>query len=208
MRRWRAYSSDSRFALISMLHHWSEATDGTAAHVKVALLDYKKAFYLVDHSLLIAKLYSLKVKSTVVNWVADFLQSIYQRVKLKSDCLSDFKPQGTGIGPWLFLVMINDLTTSNVLSSMWKFADDTAVPEIVPKFGNSSKWAVWVVFFFFQKHAKNDSTGTVELFCAKNRWKQHRIFEKWDHFQNRPFCKVYSPCKMGSLGWNFFSKTM
>ena len=154
MRRWRAYSSDSRFALISMLHHWSEATDGTAAHVRVALLDYKKAFYLVDHSLLIAKLYSLKVKSTVVNWVADFLQSIYQRVKLKSDCLSDFKPQGTGIGPWLFLVMINDLTTSNVLSSMWKFADDTAVPEIVPKFGNSSKWAVWVVFFFSKNMPK------------------------------------------------------
>ena len=103
-----------------MLHHWSEATDGTAAHVRVALLDNKKAFDLVDHNLLIANLYGLKVKSTVVNWVADFLRSIYQRVKLKYDCLSDFKPvsQGTRIVPWLFLVMINDLTTSNVLSSM------------------------------------------------------------------------------------------
>lgn len=103
-----------------MLHHWSEATDGTAAHVRVALLDNKKAFDLVDHNLLIANLYGLKVKSTVVNWVADFLRSIYQRVKLKYDSLSDFKPvsQGTRIVPWLFLVMINDLTTSNVLSSM------------------------------------------------------------------------------------------
>ena len=36
------------FALISMLHHWSEATDGAGAHVRVALLDYKKAFDLVD----------------------------------------------------------------------------------------------------------------------------------------------------------------
>jgi len=37
--------------------------------------------------------------------------------------------------------------------------------------------------FFFQKHAKIASTRTVELFCAKkNRWKKHRIFEKWDHF--------------------------
>ena len=33
--------------------------------------------------------------------------------------------------------MINDLTTSNTLSSMWKFADDTTVSEIVPKFGAS-----------------------------------------------------------------------
>ena len=42
------------FALISMLHHWFEATDGTGTHVRAALLDYKKAFDLVDHNLLIA----------------------------------------------------------------------------------------------------------------------------------------------------------
>jgi len=50
--------SSTTFALISMLHHWSEATDGTGAHVRVAPLDYKKAFDLVDHNLLIVKLYS------------------------------------------------------------------------------------------------------------------------------------------------------
>ena len=100
--------SSTTFALIYMLHHWSEATDGTGAHVRVALLDFKKAFDLVDHNLSIAKLYSLRVKPTVVNWVADFLRSRYQRVKLKSYCFSDCKsvpaeiPQGTRIGPWLF----------------------------------------------------------------------------------------------------------
>ena len=49
----------------------------------------------------------------------------------------EFHRQGTRIGPWLFLVMINDLTSSNALSSMWKFADNTTVSEIVPKFGAS-----------------------------------------------------------------------
>ena len=135
--------SCTTFALISMLHHWFEASDGTGAHVRAALLDYKKAFDLVDHNLLIAKLFSLGAKPIIVNWVADFLRDRYQRVKLNFDCFSDFKPvpagnpQETRIGPWLFLVMINDLTTSNTLSSIWKFADDTTVSEIVPKFGAS-----------------------------------------------------------------------
>jgi len=40
--------SSTTFALISMLHHCSEATDGTGAHVRVALLVYKNAFDLVD----------------------------------------------------------------------------------------------------------------------------------------------------------------
>ena len=66
-------NSCATFALISMLHHWLGATDGNCAYVRAALLDYKKAFDLVDHNLLIAKLYSLGVKSTVVNWVIDFL---------------------------------------------------------------------------------------------------------------------------------------
>ena len=123
--------SCTTFALISMLHHWFEATDGTGAQVRAALLDYKKAFDLVDHNLLIAKLYSLGVKPIIVNWVADFLRDRYQGVKLNFDCFSDSKPvpagipQGTRIGSWLFLVMINDLTMRNTLSSIWKFADDT-----------------------------------------------------------------------------------
>ena len=133
--------SCTTFALISMLHHWLEATDRTGADVRAALLDQKKAFDLVDHNLLIAKLYSLGVKPTIVNWVADFLRDRYQRVKLNSDCFSDFKPvpagipQGTRIGPWLFSVMINDV--SNTLSSIRKFVEDNTVSEILPKFGAS-----------------------------------------------------------------------
>ena len=135
--------SCNTFAFISMLHHWFKATDGTGAHVRAVLLDCKKAFHFVDHNLLIAKLYSLGVKPTVVNCMGNFLQDRYQRVKLNSDCFSDSKPvpagisQGTRIDPWLFLVMINDLTMSNTLSSIWKFADNTTVSEIVPKFGAS-----------------------------------------------------------------------
>ena len=63
-------------------------------------------------------LFSWEMKSSVVNWLIDFLRGTLQRVKLSSHCFSDFKIvpagilQGTKIGPWLYLAMINDLSTT------------------------------------------------------------------------------------------------
>ena len=71
-----------------------------------------------------------------------------------------------------------------------------------------AKWSVWVENYDSQKHAKNDSLITLELFCAKNRLRKHQIFEKSDDFENRPSCKGYGVCKMVSLGQKLkFTKT-
>ena len=73
----------------------------------------------------------------VANWVVDFLSHRKQRVKLSSDCFSERGsvpagvPQGTKLGPWLFLLMINDLRVADTLT--WKYVDDTIIAEIVPR---------------------------------------------------------------------------
>ena len=51
--------SPTTFALISMYHHWLRSTDGTGTTIRTALLDFRKAFDLVDHHILISKLFSL-----------------------------------------------------------------------------------------------------------------------------------------------------
>ena len=62
-----------------------------------------------------------------------------------------------------------------------------------------AKWSVWVKNSKYQRHAKNHSTRSFELFCAKNRSKKPQILKKWDNFENRQSCKSYSPFKGYSL---------
>ena len=162
-------SSCTTFALISMFHHWLRATDGTGSTVRTALLDFRKAFDLVDHHILVAKLLSLGVKPTVVNWVIDFLRSRQQRVKLNG-VLSDWldvpagEPQGTRLGPWLFLAMINDLRLQEGFH-LWKFADYTTVSEVVPasKLSSLQQAAEYIHDWSQENHLQLNPTKCKEI---------------------------------------------
>ena len=69
-------NSSTTMALISMLHDWSLGTDGNGATVRTILLDYRKAFDFIDHSILISKLGNLCNLPTsiysIVNWIVNF----------------------------------------------------------------------------------------------------------------------------------------
>ena len=71
-----------------------------------------------------------------------------------------------------------------------------------------AKSSRWLRNLNSKKHVTIHSTNHLGFFCAKNRSKKDQILEKWEHFENRPSCKGYSPCKILTLAQKLkFQKT-
>ena len=96
--------------------------------VDVVYLDFQKAFDKVPHQILLLK---LKAQCNVINWIEKWLTHRRQRVIVDGE-ISNWKsvlscvPQGSVLGPILFLIYINDLE-DDISSKILKLADDTKV---------------------------------------------------------------------------------
>ena len=92
---------------------------------------FSKAIDKVNHLKLLYKLSCFGVKGNTLNWIQSFLIGRTQTVVLDGESSEEVKvtsgvPQGSVLGPLLFLLYINDLP-ENIQSQVRLFADDTAV---------------------------------------------------------------------------------
>ena len=95
-------------------------------------IDLSKAFDTLGHSTLISKLKSYGLSKEAINWFADYLFQRYQVVSYDGEKSNSFPvtcgvPQGSILGPTLFMVYFNDLQDYLNHSKVIKFADDTVV---------------------------------------------------------------------------------
>ena len=119
----------TNLAILELVTKISKAIDDNEFTMGV-FLDVSKAFDTVDHVILLQKLEHYGIRGVALDWFKNYLTGRTQFVKYKTTNSNSLSikcgvPQGSVLGPLLFLLCINDITKCSQILSFILFADDT-----------------------------------------------------------------------------------
>ena len=129
--------------LLETLETWTKELD-SGNSMNILYCDFKKAFDSVPHIRLINKIRSYGIEGPILDWIEDFITGRKQCVcvngKLSSwETVTSGVPQGSVLGPLLFVIFINDLCDT-VSCGVKLYADDTKIYAIVNSNANSDEF--------------------------------------------------------------------
>ena len=110
---------------------WTEKLE-SGGQIDVIYTDLEKAFDRVPHNKLLSKLVSYGIHKDIIQWIAAFLKQRRQHVKLNGffsfwTAVFSGVPQGSILGPLLFIIFINDIMEFCTSSEIFLYADDSKI---------------------------------------------------------------------------------
>ena len=118
-------------AITELVCHITNAIENKQNTLSV-FLDLSKAFDTIDHNILLHKLEFYGVRGLALNWFQSYLTDrkqyvLYNNVQSQTLDITCGVPQGSVLGPLLFLIYVNDIANCLTHSKLISFADDTTV---------------------------------------------------------------------------------
>ncbi len=120
--------------LLTVLDSWTDALD-SGSSIDVVYTDFQKAFDRVPHQRLLNKLKANGIEGSMEAWIRSFLLKRRQKVTVNGEesqwqQVKSGIPQGTVLGPFLFLLYINDLPDF-ISTNIYLYADDAKLFNII-----------------------------------------------------------------------------